>query len=154
MSSFAFAFSSAKSTSAWKALMSPAASAWAWADSRHQAGLVSVVGPGVPGSGSWALKRKRHVEEGRRRRGRPATSGLRRGGDGPREQVGAARLVPQPHARRESHGGGARIPLAVRNLDRDLPAGEVDRTAGAGPATGSPLLASVSTAVSPWTVRK
>ena len=57
MSSSVFAFSFAKSTSAWKALMSPLASACACADSRHHAGAVTVPAPGVPGSGSCALKR-------------------------------------------------------------------------------------------------
>ena len=38
--------------------MFPEASAFDWADSRHQAGSAVVPGPGVPGIGSCALKRK------------------------------------------------------------------------------------------------
>ena len=50
MSSLTAAASFAKSTSAWSALMSPAASASPWCWSRHQAGLVAVLA-GSPTTG-------------------------------------------------------------------------------------------------------
>ena len=57
MSSFVFARSFAKSTSAWNGLMSPAAKACDWACSRHQEGSLAVLAEIVPGTGSCALKR-------------------------------------------------------------------------------------------------
>ena len=154
MSSLVFAFSLAKSTSAWNALMSPLASACAWADSRHQAGFAVVSAPGVPGSGSCALKRKATSKKAGGLAAAPAPPGwvaLRVAAgsryfplvSSHRPTPAASRTVPPPG----SHslcGTSTVIWRRARSTE----------TVGAGPATGSPLAASVSTAVSPWTVRK
>ncbi len=134
--------------------MSPLASACACADSRHQAGFAVVSAPGLPGSGSCELKRKATSKKAGGFGAVPAPPGCvaLRVAAGRRYFPLVSSHRPTPAARRTvpvpgSHSLWGTLTVIWRRA-------RSTETVGAGPATGSPVAASVSTAVSPWTVKK